>query len=178
MSEQENILEIDETRLDEAWIAQPKLYYKYAKQLANARTVVEEIKNQQEIIKTDIDNVKATLDMSIRNNPDGYGIGKTTETAIKNAVSVQPEYKEIMETYNASQKKLVEAKNEADVLQALVTALDHKKSALENLVRLHGQNYFSSPKMAEDESSRDFIRESLKKRARDKVRKAKDDTDE
>jgi hypothetical protein len=173
--EYDDILSIDETLLDEEWIKQPKLFYKHACRLAETRTRVDDIKNQLEIQKTEVENVKAHLDMSIRNNPEEYNIsGKVTEAAIKNVVSVQPECKRAIDVYNELQKELIQAKNDSDVLQALVSALDHKKTALENLVKLHGQNYFSTPRMPQQEQSREFIEETLKRKAREKTKVRKE----
>ena len=41
-------------------------------------------------------------------------------------------------------------KYESDMAKGAVRALESKKDALENLVKLHGQQYFAGPKMPRD----------------------------
>ena len=53
----------------------------------------------------------------------------------------------LAEEYQYAQKLVFIAKHRVDVLSGAVTALDHRKKALENLVDLHGRNYFSTPRI-------------------------------
>lgn len=130
---------IDKDRLDEEWLAQPELYYHYAVLQADARQELEEA-------KSDLELVKAELADSIRTDPADYGIDKVTVDAVKDAVIQQKEYKDALAYVN-------EKRHALDVLSAAVVALDHRKKSLENLVYLHGQNYFSTPRAigADDE---------------------------
>lgn len=121
--------------LDTEWVKQPKLFFTYASKLAEARKEVEET-------KAELDVVKAELDKKIRESPESFDIIKLTETALSNTILLQPEYKKVS-------KKLIDTKYKADIFQAAVTALDHRKSALERLVALQGQNYFATPKAPE-----------------------------
>jgi uncharacterized protein YpiB (UPF0302 family) len=124
-------ISIDQNALDKEWLRQPELMYDYSVQLADARSAMDLAKNKAEV-------VYAQLDADIRANPTQYGINKISETAIKNAIASE-------KAYRISQRKVLETRHELDILQAAVTALDHKKQALQNLVTLHGQSYFSSP---------------------------------
>lgn len=123
--------EPDKDALDEEWVRQPELYHSYATQLADARMKLEMRKNKLEV-------VKAELDKEIREDPSEYGIVKVTEGAIAAIIVVNPRYVKALEKVN-------DGRHAVDILTAAVNALDHKKKALENLVYLHGQNYFSSP---------------------------------
>jgi predicted ATP-dependent endonuclease of OLD family len=90
--------------------------------------------------KEALDLVKAHLDQEIRSNPSEFGIEKITEQVMLNTIIDQVPYKEAFAEY-------LEAKFEADVAQGAVRAFDARKDALENLVRLNGQQYFAGPKM-------------------------------
>uniref|UniRef100_A0A6M3IPR3 Uncharacterized protein n=1 Tax=viral metagenome TaxID=1070528 RepID=A0A6M3IPR3_9ZZZZ len=153
----DNILSIDLNALETEWINQPKLFFKYAKQLAGMKEKLDEVKGV-------VDLTKAELDSEIRENPEGFGIAKITETAISSAIIKSPKMLK-------KQVELRTIKHEADILQAVVTALEQRKSALENLVKLHGQNYFSTP-VASGESKEAIEtekRKAVRKRIRDRL---------
>lgn len=140
----------DRDALDEEWVRQPELYHQYAVDLADARLDLEEKKNKLEVIR-------AELDKDIRTSPEDYELQKITETAISATILTQSRYTKGLERVN-------KARHRVDVLTAAVTALDHKKKALENLVYLHGQDYFSSPK-AKGENSEEMDRAARKIKA-------------
>ena len=126
------ILHIDKHLLDEEWVNQPKLYFEYASELALARQELEEA-------RAEFDVVKAETDLAIRSDPADYDLPeKTTEVMIGKALILTEEYAD-------AQKVVFTAKHRVDILSGAQTALDHRKKALENLVDLHGRNYFSSP---------------------------------
>ena len=155
----ESILEIDITRLDEEWVNQPKQFFNWATQLADAKGNLDAERNR-------LDIAKAELDLDIRTNQTNYDIDKDkklTENLILNTILQQDEYQDAL-------GEVRNAKHRVDILQAAVQAFDHRKSALERLVSLHGQNYFSTP-MAKDENSRDVINDIEKNAARGKKKK-------
>lgn len=127
---------INEDSLDTEWLNQPRLTYKYSKVLAN----LEKAKDKA---KENVDFVKATIDKDIRLNPEKYDITKITESVVMNAILLHSEYKEAMDLY-------LEAKFEMKVAFGVVNALQDKKVALENLVKLHGQQYFAGPSVPRD----------------------------
>jgi hypothetical protein len=129
----EQEIKIDETALDIEWLDQPGLFMKYSKHLAQMRKEVDEAKQ-------DLDIKFAEVDRRIRETPEAYGIEKVTEPAIKTAILTEDEYQE-------SQKHYLEVKYEMDMAQGAVNAFNQRKDALENLVRLHGQQYFAGPKV-------------------------------
>lgn len=132
----EKDITIDETALDVEWLNQPKLMMRYGKLSAKAELSVS-------VAKQNLEVTKAELDKEIRSNPEKFGIEKMTETAVANTIISNPEYKDAMETYNTAVYELSMAK-------AAVRAFEHKKEALENLVRLFGQQYFAGPTMPRD----------------------------
>jgi hypothetical protein len=130
--QKETSFTVDKERLDEEWVNQPDLFHEFAIQLADARLELEEA-------KAELDVVAAELDRDIRERPNKFGLDKFTETAVKNTVLTQQAYKAQVSAVN-------KARHRMDIVQAAVTACDHRKKALENLVYLHGQDYFSTPR--------------------------------
>ncbi len=161
------ILHIDKHLLDEEWVNQPKLYFEYAAELAQARLELEEA-------RAEFDVVKAETDLAIRSDPADYDLPeKTTEVMIGKALILTEEYAN-------AQEAVFTAKHRVDILSGAQTALDHRKKALENLVDLHGRNYFSSPNIdtrhMESEETEKFKKnveeiENEKVKARNKKRK-------
>lgn len=162
--EPESVFGIDKNILDDEWLGQPKLYFNWAVQLEDARAAFEEV-------KAEFDVVKAEVDLAIRNDPgnvdydlpkDAVEKGKVTEKMVAAALLQQTEYKD-------AQQAVFSAKHRVGILQAAVTALDHRKKALEKLVDLHGQKYFASPRASED--SREAMGKVEKKSVRRRGKK-------
>lgn len=145
----EKDVEIDETALDVEWLQQPRLMLKYGNYAAQKR-------QEMDLAKENLDVVKAQLDKDIRAIPGDYGIGKLTESAIQSAILTQEEYQEANQAY-------IKAKYEYDMAITAVRAIDQKKTALENLVRLYGQQYFAGPKVPRDLSKEWVQKERQKK---------------
>jgi len=127
-----NFFEIDEHNLDKEWIKQPSLYFTWARKLADARLAVDEAKSE-------LDVIKAEASRAIRDDPGEFGFEKVSEAIVATAVNEHPDVMKGVQ-------KLYDARHEHDVYQAAVFALEHRKRALEKLVDLHGQSYFSTPK--------------------------------
>jgi hypothetical protein len=132
----EEDIRIDEDALDIEWLNQPRLMLKYSK-------ISAEAKMEMLLRKENLDLVKADLDKEIRSDPEKFGIVKITETAVSNTIISHKLYKEANTTY-------LQAQYEADIARGAVSAVEHKKDALENLVRLFGQNYFAGPQVPRD----------------------------
>lgn len=124
---------IDGEALDQEWLRQPSIMMEYCKHSAKCQMELDASKEM-------LDVVKAGLDKAIRENPERYDINKVTETVIMNTVIVQEAYTEAYGEY-------LKVKYEADIAKAAVRAIEQRKDALENLVRLYGQQYFAGPKM-------------------------------
>lgn len=135
---------IDEQSLDIEWLDQPMLFMKYARHGASMRREVDKMKQALDIARADADS-------RIRNHPEKYKLEKITEAAVSNAILKEVGYVEAYQDY-------LDAKYESDIAQAAVIAFEQRKSALENLVKLHGQSYFAGPKVP-----RDLINERKKK---------------
>lgn len=148
----DSFLDIDLYQLDKEWLGQPRLHKKYATEVADARLALDEAKAELEV-------AVAEMDMEIRSDPGEYGLGeKTTEAGIKNALTTQPSIQRL-------QKKVRLLAHDVSIRQAALGAVETRCKALENHVRLHGQQYFSVPR-ASDEDSRETTKEFEKQAAR------------
>jgi hypothetical protein len=132
----ENDIRIDETALDVEWLEQPSLMMKYTNHQATTAKAEEEAKEELEL-------VKAELDKAIRSNPDRYDIDKITEAVVIATITIHKDYQK-------ASTAVIEAKYENNIAKGAVKAFDARKDALENLVRLHGQQYFAGPKVPRD----------------------------
>ena len=145
---------IDPSALDVEWLEQASLMIKYVKHAAQTRLELDKAKDV-------LDICKAGLDKAIRADPEAFEILKLTETVILNTIIVEGEYQKVNEIY-------LETKYESDMAKGAVQAIEHKKSALENLVKLHGQQYFAGPSVPRD-LSKEWESKTKQKTANEKV---------
>lgn len=132
----EQDMQIDPSALDIEWLGQPSLTMKYAQNAAQT-------KREEACAKERLDIVRAQLDNEIRSNPESFGLAKATEASIQSAILLQKEYQE-------ASKEYIDAKYESDLARYAASAISDRKEALENLVRLHGMQYFAGPTIPRD----------------------------
>lgn len=126
----------DESALDVEWLTQPALAAKYGRIAAQAKDRMDRAKER-------LDLEKATLDKKIRDVPEDFDISKPTEAVVQNTIIRQSSYQEALSEY-------LDEKHEYDMAMVAVRAVETKKSALENLVKLHGMSYFAGPSIPRD----------------------------
>lgn len=129
-------IRIDPTALDVEWLRQADLMRKYATHAAATKMAMDDAKER-------LDVVKAQLDRDIRKDPSQFGLDKVTETAVQSTILLQ-------EAYTQGNQAWSEARYENDIANAAVRAIDQKKTALENLVRLLTASYFAGPQAPRD----------------------------
>lgn len=145
----EKDIEIDETALDVEWLEQASLMLKYSRNEA-------ECERELDVTKEKLDLTKAQIDFDIRKNPDKYGIDKITESVVQNTIIQQEQYRDDYEDF-------LEVKNNYNIARGASRAINARKDALENLVRLHGQQYFAEPSAPRDLSKQRQAKERDKK---------------
>ncbi len=128
----ENDFQLDPHSLDKEWLRQPELASEYAKLQADANRDLDLAKNELKLCE-------AELAESMRLSPEEYGIKKVSEAAISSAIPKQA-------SYQKANKTVIDAKHALAVIQAAMTAIEHRKKALENLVTLHMSDYYSTPR--------------------------------
>jgi hypothetical protein len=128
----ETDIEIDESALDIEWVEHASKMLKYTRIAAEAH-------KEANLAKARLDYVKARVDKEIRENPDAYGLGsRITEGSIASTIRLH-------EDFDEANRELIDKEFEYEVATGVVRSFDHRKSALENLVRLHGASYFAGP---------------------------------
>lgn len=141
-------LEIDPLRLDVEWQNQPKLFHHYADRVAAA-------KRELDVAQNELEELRAILYIRIAKNPEKAGLPKATENAVNAAINFHEKFVE-------AKQRVVDAKCKVAELSSVVTALDHRKKALENLVKLHISDYGATPQAPFGE--REALSEMKKKR--------------
>lgn len=132
----EQDMHIDESALDMELLEQSSLMARYSRLLAEAG-------RDKDLAKEALDLKRAEIDLDIRDHPDAYKLTKLTETAITNCILTESDFQDCQKQYN-------DKNFEVNVLKGIVSAIEHRKSALENLVKLYGQNYFAGPAVPHD----------------------------
>lgn len=124
--EQADALEVNEGNLVEAISMQPALCHDWHLALAEAKAEADRLKGLWEL-------EEARLFAKVRENPSAFGItagGKEPGVEkIKYAVIAEDKYQAAMREYHA-------AHEEASKIQAMVSAVEHKKKSLELLTSL------------------------------------------
>ena len=141
--------------LDIEWVRQASTFMKYAMEQAGAHAKLDAAKER-------LDVKVAGLGLKIRSSPATYGLDKITEASVQAVTLLDAGCAKVRE-------EVAVAQYEHEVMVAAVRALDQKKSALENLVRLQGQNYFAGPSVPRDVGA-EWIKEKERSNARDKVK--------
>jgi len=131
-------LRIDPDFLDAEFLNHPALFMKYAEQSAKANKLAKEA---EERVKT----LRSELVKNANEDPDTY-LGK----GVKPTAPVVEAFYRTDEDYQEAKQEMIDAQYDADMLTNIVFAFQARKLTLENLVRLQGQNYFSSPQEPRD----------------------------
>lgn len=147
---------IDPDALDVEWCKQATLFARYSEEQVVARDRMDRLKQQ-------LDVLEAELGLKIRNDPASYGLEKVTEAGVQSALLLHKKRQTLNENLQV-------ARFELEIVQSAVRALEQKKAALENLVRLGGQNYFAAPSVPRDlgrewaeATKRDLSRSAVKR---------------
>ncbi len=119
---------IDDSILDKEWILHPKLYMKWLEYESVCSNKVDKLKSELELLEATLYN------FILKNNEK-----KPTEKAIEAEIIANKEFQEL-------NNKLIEAKYEAKIASGAVSAFEHRKKALENLVTLFITGYNAEPK--------------------------------
>ena len=127
----EKDLQIDPHYLDAEFMNHPVLFMKYAQESARANKAAKEAEENVKTVRSIIINDAKKSEV------------KYTESTLEAHYRTHPDY---IEAKDIS----VEATFYADLCTNAVFAMQARKSALENLVRLHGQEYFSTPQEPRD----------------------------
>ena len=128
-------LKIDQYNLDLEWVNQAHLMMKYSEASAQAVFDRDKLKQARDLIEAKLDRI-ARSSPAPAELPTSAKTGEATAPAILNWIHNQPEYIE-------AQQKRIEAEYRVNLYQQAIFAFQARKSALENLVKLHLGKYYS-----------------------------------
>jgi len=146
-----NELQIDRNNLDREWLMQATLYQRWAEEHAVAQS-------RRDSLKDELGLVLAEVELEVRQHPAEFGIDKVTEAVVKAVVSKDSRVIEANKQYLIARERVA-------VLGTMVEALNHKKAALENLVRLWLNGYWVSSDQPRSESSREDYFQNIHERS-------------
>lgn len=155
----DGMLQIDHNALDVECLEQPGSFMRISQAAAQSNAELDRAKES-------LDVMKAEISKKIRLNPEKYGIEKLTEAQVECAVISEPSYRD-------AQQKLIDLREQANILGGAVRAFDQRKKMLELLVSLYGQQYFAGPKMPRD-LNLEVAKDSLRRKAFDKMKAHKE----
>ena len=151
----EKDISINKYKLDEECLSHSSLYFRYSSMQADAKTRVSKAKDNLEL-------VEAERNLAIRKTLSESGT-KVTEAMITSALIVD---KEVIEAKN----QVREAEDVFMKLSVAVQAFEHRKSELDNLVKLYCSGYYSVPNSGSDvkkdinEQTSNAVRRNLNKK--------------
>lgn len=130
---------IDEGALEVEWVNQPALAMSYGVELAKAFRTFQKAEERVKLVKAELTNMLLD-DPSEYLEPDQKPTGPVIEAFYRN----HERHKEAKEEWVQAQYDL----KIAEIAQKEISTT--RKAALQNLVTLHGQNYFAGPSMPRD----------------------------
>lgn len=149
----EKDLSINKFRLEEECLSHSSIYFRYAEAQAQAKTRVAKAKDNLEL-------VKAERSVAIREKLSKSG--KVTEAMISSNILKD---EEVLEATN----KLRKAEDISAKLDVAVKAFEHRKSELDNLVKLYCAGYFSIPNVSD--KSKNDVNEQMAREIRKNLNK-------
>src|SRR3990167_875871 len=137
------IFDIKLDRLHEQWVTHCHDYRKASEDCADARKEWEEAKAAKAVAEDELKEAAALADLQIRRgDPKTHGLDKFTESSIFNLVITGERYKKAQQITYEKQSDVIAAKHALDLSESLVGTLDHRKPALQDIVRLRLASYF------------------------------------
>jgi hypothetical protein len=147
-------VKINKYHLEEECEKHAGLYFYWAEKLALARNELNAAEDKMKL-------TMAELDQAVRRDWDDSNQGKMTETGVKAKVDMHHDSL-------AAKKAIQEAQSAVNILQAAESAMNHRKSELDNLVTLLVKGFYAAPnggkREGPNESAEREIRTGLKKR--------------
>lgn len=143
-------MRIDESALDVEWLGQAQLAIRYARHLAACADKVRHLEEQKKTKRSEII-------VLVNSDPDTYcGKSKPNAADIEAAYRTDSGYIRIIEQLLVAQGEL----QFAELARSEIAFT--RRQALENLVKLHGQQYFAGPSVPHDLSKEWEKREKMR----------------
>ena len=153
----EKDLRIDVDALDTEWADQPALALKYCRHYAEC---VKELQEAEEEIKI----TRSELIKEANENPVGC-----CDKEKPNAGDIEAYYRN-HDRHKKAKEQMIVLQYEVNMAESAKNEFSFsRKAALENLVILHGQQYFAGPKVPRD-LSKEYQKKHDQKKAHEKVK--------
>lgn len=127
----EDVLAMDPDALDEEWLLHPSHFMEVAESLGEAEAELARV-------VLDLDRRRAAIDLDVRVMPESYGLTKATNDAASNICAADEEV-------IALEDRKLSLQTEVNRRQRLLRAMEHRRSALEELSALFRSQYYSEP---------------------------------
>jgi hypothetical protein len=121
-------VQIDVNDLGKELYTQPSLYIKWAKIWANES-------HRRDFFKARLEQVKAEVELDIRDNPKEWGIEKVTEASVRALV-------ECDEGVEKARNAFFQASRNLNNALSAKLAMEQRKSMLENIVKVYQTGYW------------------------------------
>lgn len=108
---------------------------------AEVAVLAARLKAEVSLAKLRLDTLKAKISTDIRSHPEIFELDKVTENAIAAKVCEQEDVKKAEESVRRCQKQY-------DLVQAFVSAFEHRRSMLNNEVALYQGEYWAEAQTA------------------------------
>jgi len=144
-------VKVDRFFLEKACQEHSNIFRVYSEKLAEA-------KEERNDAKDVLEYTKSKVEMKYRQMKEPPV--KITEASVTSLVHTHAKVKDAKKDYTAASKAV-------DTYEAAVRALEHKKSMIDNLVKLWIAGYFSDPGRAQDDVAKNKSRSKLKRRGND-----------
>lgn len=134
----ENDVSLDEDSLDVEWLEQAGLALKYGRHVADLRLEAKQLDERKKVVRSE-------LIKEANAQPEACtGKVKPNAADIEAYYYRHPRYQETV-------NELLEKQHELELAEVAKNEIAFtRKAALENLVRLHGQQYFAGPSVPRD----------------------------
>jgi len=157
----EQDMDIDETALDAEWLNQASLAMKYGKHWARCKEVLT---RAEENIKV----IRAQLVKEAYRSPDEC-LGKGNKPT---GVNLEAYYRD-HEDHIEAKDEWINAQYEFNMAEVAKWEISNtRRLALENLVRLHGQQYFAGPSVPHDLADIRELKEEKQNKLHSKIGKS------
>ena len=155
---------IVETHANEVW--------EWGKKLADAKQQVSILKAQLDVVKSEAKSERelavSTLDAEIRKNPKNFNLEKATDKSVESCVVRQDGYRDIIKQernkIHKAQTQLIEAQHEVDIYEVKMETLRHRKTMIEEEIKLYSTGYFAKPSQESRQEYREVKTEETEER--------------
>ena len=129
-------MRIDETALDIEWLDQAELAMKYGKLYSEAKQELEEAEEEIKVLRSEL--------IKEANEDSDKFLGEDVKPTGPNVEAYYRTHKE----HKEAKQNIIDLQYEVNMTEIAKNEVSFtRKAALENLVTLHGQQYFAGPRM-------------------------------